>query len=157
LVRDKQLKVFHPTLKIARFSLVLDPTIRDPHSFKLKRCKINNNNTIVKLISIINITIRFISISNTITKMSDSSLSPPPQSEISLPTLPPLLSPTLQLCHTAKMLRLVLTNSNLFTSSLFSYALLETTLPTLQLCCLQPRCLYALKPQLLTFNQTSNY
>ena len=27
----------------------------------------------------------------------------------------------------------------------------------MQLCCLQPGCLYALKPQLLSFNQTGNY
>jgi hypothetical protein len=31
-------------MKMARFSLVLDPIIRDLHSFKLKQCKINNNN-----------------------------------------------------------------------------------------------------------------
>jgi len=89
--------------------------------------------------------------------MSDSSLSPPPQSEISLPTLPPLLSPTLQLRHTAKKPGLASTDSDLFTSGLFSRTLLETTPPTVQLRCLQPGCLYAPKPQLLSFNQTGNY
>jgi hypothetical protein len=119
---------------------------------------INIINTIVKLISIINITVRFISISNTIAKMSNSSgLSPPPQSEISLPTLPPLLSPTLQLRCTAKKPGLASTDSDLFTSGLFSCTLLETIPPTVQLRCLQPGCLYAPKPQLLSFNQTGNY
>jgi hypothetical protein len=119
---------------------------------------INIINTIVKLISIINITVRFISISNTIAKMSNSSgLSSPPQSEISLPTLPPLLSPTLQLRRTAKKPRLASTDSDLFTSGLFSCTLLETIPPTVQLRCLQPGCLYAPKPQLLSFNQTGNY
>ena len=89
--------------------------------------------------------------------MSDSSLSPPPRSEISLPTLPPPLSPTLQLHHTAKKPRLASTDSDLFTSGLFSRTLLETTPPTVQLHCLQPGCLYAPKPQLLSFNQTGNY
>jgi hypothetical protein len=92
----------------------------------------------------------------TIAKMSDSSLSPPPQSEISLPTLPPL-SPTLQLRRTAKKPRLASIDSDLFTSGIFSRTLLETTLPTVQLRCLQPGCLYAPKPQLLSFNQTGNY
>ncbi len=41
--RDKQLKGFHLALQVARFSLVLD-FIGDPHSFKLKHGKINNNN-----------------------------------------------------------------------------------------------------------------
>src|SRR3984957_4591284 len=89
--------------------------------------------------------------------MSDSSLSPPPQSEISLPTLPPPLSPSLQLRHTAKKLGLASTDSDLFTSGLFSCTLLETTPPTVQLRCLQPGCLYAPKPQLLSFNQAGNY
>jgi hypothetical protein len=89
--------------------------------------------------------------------MSDSSLSQPPRSEINLPTLPLLLSPTLQLRCTPKKPRLASTDSDLFTSGLFSRTLLETTPPTLQLRCLQPGCLYALKPQLLSFNQTSNY
>ena len=93
---------------------------------------------------------------NTIAKMSDSSLSPPPRSDINLPTLPPL-SPTLQLRRTAKKPGLASTDSDLFTSSLFSRTLLETTPPTMQLRCLQPGCLYAPKPQLLSFNQTGNY
>ena len=114
-------------------------------------------NIIVKLIRIINITIKFICINNSIAKMSDSSLSPPPPLEPSLPTLQPLLSPTLQLRRTAKKPRLASTDSDLFTSSLFSYTLLETTPPTVQLHCLQPGCLYAPKPQLLSFNQTGNY
>jgi hypothetical protein len=59
--------------------------------------------------------------------MSDSSLFLPPRFEIRLPTLPPLLSLTLQLCCTAKKPKLALTDSNLFTLSLFSYTLLETT------------------------------
>jgi hypothetical protein len=86
--------------------------------------------------------------------MSDSSLFPPPQFEINLPTL---LSPTLQLRCTAKKPKLASTDSNLFAFSLFSRTLLETTPPTVQLHCLQPKCLYALKPQLLSFNQTGNY
>jgi hypothetical protein len=88
--------------------------------------------------------------------MSDSSLSPPPRSDINLPTLPPL-SPTLQLRRTAKKPGLASTDSDLFTSGLFSRTLLETTPPTMQLRCLQPGCLYAPKPQLLSFNQTGNY
>src|SRR5580658_4025043 len=88
--------------------------------------------------------------------MSDSSLSPPLQSEISLPTLPPL-SPTLQLRRTTKKPRLASTDSDLFTSSLFSRTLLETTPLTVQLRYLQPGCLYSPKPQLLSFNQTGNY
>jgi hypothetical protein len=110
-------------------------------------------NIIVKFISVINITVKFISIINTIAKMSDSSLSPPPQSEMSLPALPP----TLQLRHTTDKLKLASTDSDLFTLSLFSRTLLETAPPTMQLRCLQPGCLYAPKPQLLSFNQTSNY
>lgn len=69
----------------------------------------------------------------TIANMSDSSLSPPLQSEISLPTLPPLLSPTLQLRRITKKPRLASTDSDLFTSGLFSRMLLETTPPTMQL------------------------
>jgi hypothetical protein len=114
-------------------------------------------NTIVKLISIINITVRFISISNTIAKMSDSSLSSPPRSEIALPTLPPPISPTLQLRRTAKKPGLSSTDSNLFALGLFSRTLLETTPPTMQLRCLQAGCSYTPKPQLLSFNQTGNY
>jgi hypothetical protein len=114
-------------------------------------------NIIIKFISIINITIKFISTINTIPKMSDSSLSSPPQFEICLPTLPLLLSPTLQLCRAAKKLGLASTDSDLFTLSLFSRTLLETTLPTVQFRCLQAGCSYALKLQLLSFNQTGNY
>jgi hypothetical protein len=89
--------------------------------------------------------------------MSDSSLSPPPPSELSLPTLQPLLSPTLQLRHTTQKPRLASTDSDLFTLGLFSRTLLETTPPTMQLRCLQPGCLYTPKPQLLSFTQTGNY
>jgi hypothetical protein len=114
-------------------------------------------NIIVKLIRIINITIKFISISNSIAKMSDSSLSPPPPSELSLPTLQPLLSPTLQLRYTTQKPRLASTDSDLFTLGLFSRTLLETTPPTMQLRYLQPGCPYTPKPQLLSFTQTGNY
>ena len=89
--------------------------------------------------------------------MSDSSLSLPPPSEPSLPTLQPLLSPTLQLRRTAQKPGLASTDSDLFTLGLFSRTLLETTPPTVQLRCLQPGCSYAPKPQLLSFNQTGNY
>ena len=89
--------------------------------------------------------------------MSDSSLFLSLQSEINLPTLLPLLSPTLQLCCTAKKPRLASSDSDLFASGLFSCMLLETTPSTVQLHCLQPGCLYASKPQLLSFNQTGNY
>ena len=89
--------------------------------------------------------------------MSDSSLSPPPRSEMSLPALPSTLSPTLQLRHATNKPKLASTDSDLFTLGLFSRTLLETAPPTMQLRCLQPGCLYAPKPQLLSFNQTSNY
>jgi hypothetical protein len=106
---------------------------------------------------IINITVEFISIINTIAKMSDSSLSLPPQSEMSLPALLSILLPTLQLRYTTNKPKLASTDSDLFTLGLFSCMLLETAPPTIQLCCLQPGCLYTPKPQLLSFNQTSNY
>jgi hypothetical protein len=89
--------------------------------------------------------------------MSGSSLSSPPQSEINLPILPPPLSPTLQLRRTTTGPRLASTDSNLFTLGLFSRTLLETTPPTMQLRCLQPGCLYAPKPQLLSYTHTGNY
>jgi hypothetical protein len=89
--------------------------------------------------------------------MSDSSLFPPPPSEPSLPTLQPLLSPTLQLRCTTQKPGLVSTDSDLFTLGLFSRTLLETTPPTMQLRCLQPGCSYTPKPQLLSFTQTGNY
>jgi hypothetical protein len=89
--------------------------------------------------------------------MSDSSLSPPLQSEMSLPALLSTLSPTLQLRYTTNKPKLASTDSDLFTLGLFSRTLLETAPPTMQLRCLQPGCLYAPKPQLLSFNQTSNY
>ena len=92
--------------------------------------------------------------------MSDSSLSPPPLSEPSLPSLPTLHLPTLQplqLHQTAQKSKLAATDSDLFTLGLFSRTLLETTPPTIQLRCLQPGCSYTPKPQLLSFNQTGNY
>jgi hypothetical protein len=90
--------------------------------------------------------------------MSDSSLSPPPMSEPSLPTLPqtPFVQP-LGLQYRKKRLELPGAESVLFTASLFSRTLLETSPATVQLRCLQPGCSYTPKAQPLSYKQTSNY
>ena len=93
--------------------------------------------------------------------MSDSSLSPPPMSEPSLPALPP--TPFVQpqglssLQFRAPKPQLPKSDSVLFTASLFSRTLLDTTPATVQLHCLQPRYKYAPKPQRLDYTITSNY
>jgi hypothetical protein len=96
--------------------------------------------------------------------MSDSSLSPPPMSEPSLPILPPAppsLQPQglrpLQLRHTASLPRLPKSDSQLFSAGLFSRTLLDTTPLTIQLQCMQPQCKYTPKPQRLDHTITSNY
>ena len=94
--------------------------------------------------------------------MSDPSLSDVPPSELSLPILPPtpfVLPQGLQLRRipVAKTPSLSKSDSILFSASLFSYTVLDTTLVTLQLCCLQLQCQYAPKPQPLNFTITSNY
>jgi hypothetical protein len=97
-------------------------------------------------------------------KMSDSSLSPPPMLEPSLPTLPPTLFTQpqglhhpLQLRRTTRKPELPKLDSILFSASLFSRTLLDTTPTTIQLQCLQPHCIYAPKPQRLDYTITSNY
>ena len=95
--------------------------------------------------------------------MSQSSLSPPPTSELSLPTLPPTPFAQTQglqsLRYHKKIPELPDIDSTLFTASLFSRALLDTIPPKakVQLNCLQLGCRYASKPQLLSYKQTSNY
>jgi hypothetical protein len=96
--------------------------------------------------------------------MSDSSLSLPPRSELSLPTMqeapfvpPPDIHHPLQLRRTTPKLRLPKSDSVLFTASLFSGTLLDTTPATIQFRCLQPQCKYALKPQRLDCTIISNY
>lgn len=93
--------------------------------------------------------------------MSDSSLSPPPMSELDLPLLPPtsFVQPQgLQsLRYTTKKPKLPEIDSILLSASLFSRTLLDTTPATVQLRCLQPQCSYTPKPQLLSYKQTSNY
>jgi hypothetical protein len=76
--------------------------------------------------------------------MSDSSLSPPPRSELSLLTMqeapfvpPPGIHHPLQLRQSMPKLRLPKSDSVLFTASLFSCTLLDTTLATIQFRCLQ--------------------
>jgi hypothetical protein len=111
-------------------------------------------------LSIINI-IKFIT---SIIKMSDSSLSstpnsPLPPSEPSLPTLPPtpfvqpigLQSFLSQPIRSHKKPSILESTLELFTTSLYSYTLLDTNPPTIQIRCLQPGCLYMPKPQLLSF------
>jgi hypothetical protein len=95
--------------------------------------------------------------------MSDSSLSPPPASELGLPAIPqtpfvPPLGIHLPLglrCNTRP--QLPKSDSVLFTACLYSRTLLETTPTTVQLRCLQPQCTYIPKPQLLDYTITSNY
>ena len=98
--------------------------------------------------------------------MSDSSLSPPPMSEPSLPILlfaPPSPQPQglglrpLQLRRTTSRPRLPKSDSRLFIAGLFSRTLLDTVPSTVQLQCMQPQCKYAPKPQLLDYTITSNY
>src|SRR5450432_3114617 len=96
--------------------------------------------------------------------MSDSSLSlsPPPPSEPSLPILPPapFIPPIglgLGLRGRTQRLELPEAESVLFTASLFSRTLLETSPATVQVSCLQPGCSYTPKPQPLSNKQTSNY
>ena len=96
--------------------------------------------------------------------MSDSSLSPAPISEPSLPILPPAppsLQPQglrpLQLRHTASVPRVPKSDSQLFSAGLFSRTLLDTTPLTIQLQCMQPQCKYTPKPQRLDHTITSNY
>jgi hypothetical protein len=76
--------------------------------------------------------------------MSNSSLSPPPASEpgfLAMPktlfVLPLGIHPPLRLCHNARP-HLPKSDSILFTTSLYSRTLLETTLATVQFRCLQP-------------------
>jgi hypothetical protein len=98
--------------------------------------------------------------------MSDSSLSPPPMSEPSLPILPLAPPPPqpqglglrhLQLHCTASRPRLPKSDSRLFIAGLFSRTLLDTVPSTVQLQCMQPQCKYAPKLQLLDYTITSNY
>jgi hypothetical protein len=93
--------------------------------------------------------------------MSNSSLLPPPMSELSLPALPPMpfiQPPGLQtLRYPKKKPELPEADSVLFTAGLFSRTLLDTSPATVQLNCLQPGCSYAPKPQPLSYKQTSNY
>jgi hypothetical protein len=103
-----------------------------------------------------------ISIISIIEKMSNSSLSDVLPSEPSLPILPPtpfVPPPGLQLRRIpiAKTPSLSKSDSILFSASLFSCTVLDTTPVTLQLRCLQPQCQYAPKPQPLNFTITSNY
>jgi hypothetical protein len=95
--------------------------------------------------------------------MSDSSLSPPPASELGLPVMPqtpfvpPLgMHPPLGLRRNARP-HLPKSDSILFTAGLYSRTLLETTPATVQFRCLQPQCTYTPKPQLLDYSITSNY
>ena len=117
--------------------------------------------SIVDIINIINITINITII---IVKMSNSSLSPPPMSEPSLPTIPPTpfaqphgIHHPLQLRRTTRKPELPKSDSLLFSAGLFSCTLLDTTPATVQLQCLQPQCDYAPKPQRLDYTITSNY
>src|SRR5271167_4325797 len=95
--------------------------------------------------------------------MSELSLSPPPQSEPSLPPLPPtpfVQPPGLQSFLSRpnrKKPQLPESASDLFTAGLCSRTLLDTNPPTIQVRCLQPGCTYAPKPQPVSFKQTSNY
>ena len=93
--------------------------------------------------------------------MSQSSLSPPPPLEPSLPNLPPTPFAEPQgfqsLRYRKKAPELPDIDSTLFTTSLFSRTLLDTIPPKVQLNCLQLGCGYALKLQLLSHKQTSNY
>ena len=89
--------------------------------------------------------------------MSDSSLSPPPMSKLSLPILPPVPQRPLQLRHIASLPRLPKSDSQLFSAGLFSRILLDTTPLTIQLQCMQPQCKYTPKPQRLDHTITSNY
>ena len=84
--------------------------------------------------------------------MSDSSLSPSPKSEPSLPAIQPTpfvqpqgIHHPLQLRRTAQRPELPKSDSKLFIASLFSRTLLDTTPATVQLHCLQPQCRYAPK------------
>jgi hypothetical protein len=86
--------------------------------------------------------------------MSDSSLSPPPVSELSLPALQPtpFVQPQgiyhpLQLRRTTKKPGLPKSDSILFNAGLFSRTLLDTTPATVQLHCLQLQYRYTPKPQ----------
>jgi hypothetical protein len=95
--------------------------------------------------------------------MSDSSLSLPPASELGLPAmlqtpfvLPLGMHPPLRLRRNARP-HLPKSDSILFTASLYSRTLLETTPTTVQFRCLQPQCIYTPKPQLLDYSITSNY
>ena len=91
--------------------------------------------------------------------MSSSSLSSPPL--MPKPSLPTLRStsfiPPLGLQHRRQRLELLEADSILYTASLFSRTLLETSPATIQLHCLQPGCSYTPKPQPFSHRQTSNY
>jgi hypothetical protein len=94
--------------------------------------------------------------------MSDSSLSEAPPSELSLPVLPPtpFVPPQglqLRCIPLSKTPELSKSDSILFSASLFSRTVLDTTPITIQLCCLQLLCKYTPKPQPLNFTITSNY
>ena len=96
--------------------------------------------------------------------MSDSSLSLPPMSELSLPALQPTpfvqpqgIHHPLQLRRTTQKPGLPKSDSILFIAGLFSRTLLDTTPATVQLHCLQPQCRYTPKPQRLDYTITSNY
>jgi hypothetical protein len=62
-----------------------------------------------------------------------------------------------QPARSRKMPQIPESTSELFTAGLCSRTLLETNPPTIQIRCLQPGCLYAPKPQPLSFKQTKNY
>jgi hypothetical protein len=94
--------------------------------------------------------------------MSDSGLSNVPLSELGLPALPPTLfvppqGLQLRCIPLAKTPELSKLDSILFSASLFSRTVLDTTPVTIQLRCLQPHCKYSPKPQSLNFTITSNY
>jgi hypothetical protein len=98
--------------------------------------------------------------------MSESSLSPLPESEPSLPSLPdtPFVQPqglqsflSCPAVPNRKKLQLLESTLELFTADLCSRTLLDTNPPTIQVRYLQPGCVYTPKPQLVSFKQTSNY
>jgi hypothetical protein len=90
-------------------------------------------------------------------KISNSLLSPPPESEPSLPTLPIALFFQLQGIHQPVKYQLANSDSILFTRGLFSCTVIDGTPLLVQLCCLQPNCNYAPKLQPLLYKQTGNY
>jgi hypothetical protein len=102
--------------------------------------------------------IKVIKVITSIVKMSQSSLSEP-SSEPSLPILPP--TPFNLLVYTVfdiarKSLNFLVLILHYF-HPISSRTLLDTVPPTVQLNFLQPGCIYAPKPQLISHKQASNY